>query len=95
MTPRLTLGYREAVAEQDSPVAPAGQRVHGHDFHRTRTDPAHGPAAAWIYAGDPAAPHSSGGARHGFVSPRLHASYLHTHWAGQPSAAVRFVQACR
>ena len=104
MTPRLTLGYREAVAERDSPVARAGQRVHGHDFHRTRTDPAHGPAAAWIYAGDrydsAGDRYDSGGdrhagARHGFASPRLHASYLHTHWAGQPSAASRFVRACR
>jgi cobyrinic acid a,c-diamide synthase len=89
LTPRLTLGYREAIAEVDSIVAAAGQRVHGHDFHRTTTDPTYGSVAAWRYAGDQA------GSRHGFVGQGVHASYLHTHWAGQPSAASRFVAACR
>ena len=89
MSPKLTLGYREAVAEADSPVARAGERVHGHEFHRTVTDPAHGEVAAWRYAGD------QGGSRNGFSTDRIHASYLHTHWAGQPSAAERFVAACR
>ena len=35
MTGRLTLGYRDAVAAATSPLAPAGARVHGHEFHRT------------------------------------------------------------
>jgi cobyrinic acid a,c-diamide synthase len=35
MTPRLTLGYRDAVAVTDSVLAPAGTRVSGHEFHRT------------------------------------------------------------
>lgn len=85
MTSRLTLGYRQAVAQTHSPVAAAGERVPGHDFHRTRIDPAHGPDAAWRYDG----------ARHGFASSRIHAAYLHTHWAGHPGAAQRFVAACR
>ena len=42
MTPRLTLGYREATAETASCVAAAGDVVGGHEFHRTATDPAHG-----------------------------------------------------
>ncbi len=88
MTGRLTLGYREAVAEADSPLARAGERVHGHEFHRTVTDPAHGEVAAWRFAGD------QGGSRQGFSAGGVHASYLHTHWAGQPSAAQRFVEAC-
>jgi cobyrinic acid a,c-diamide synthase len=89
MTGKLTLGYREAVAEADSPLALAGERVHGHEFHRTVTDPAHGEVAAWRFAGD------QGGARQGFSTAGVHASYLHTHWAGHPSAAQRFVEACR
>lgn len=87
MTSRLTLGYREAVAETNSPVASAGTIVRGHDFHRTAIHPVHGPDAAWRYDGD--------GTRHGFASRRLHAAYLHTHWAGHPAAAERFVAACR
>jgi cobyrinic acid a,c-diamide synthase len=89
MTPRLTLGYRNAVAECDSPVTVVGERVRGHDFHRTTSTPQHGAAAAWRYAGE------GGGSRHGFASGRLHAAYLHTHWAGRPRAAERFVAACR
>jgi cobyrinic acid a,c-diamide synthase len=88
-SPRLTLGYREAVAESDSPVTAVGERVRGHDFHRTVTDPSHGATAAWRYAGD------DRGSRHGFASRRVHAAYLHTHWAGRPAAAERFVAASR
>ena len=84
MSPRLTLGYREAVALTDSVVATTGQRVRGHEFHRTVTDPAHGPAPAWGWDG----------ARHGVVDGTVHASYLHTHWAGSPGAARRLLEAC-
>jgi cobyrinic acid a,c-diamide synthase len=84
MTPRLTLGYREAAAETASCVAAAGEVVRGHEFHRTATDPGHGASAAWRWDG----------VRHGFVSGRIAASYLHTHWAGHPSSARRFVEAC-
>jgi cobyrinic acid a,c-diamide synthase len=86
MTPRLTLGYRQAIAETDSAITTAGQRVRGHDFHRTTTHPGHGATAAWRY--------TAGGGRHGFADARVHASYLHTHWAGNPGAAHRFVAAC-
>lgn len=85
MTSTLTLGYRKATAEVDSPVAMAGQQVRGHDFHRTATDPQHGSGAAWRY---------EDGAEHGFATGRLHAAYLHTHWAGHPQAAERLVRAC-
>ncbi|CCH18954.1 cobyrinate a,c-diamide synthase [Micromonospora lupini] len=85
MTGRLTLGYREATAVTDSPVARAGEPVRGHEFHRTITDPEHGERAAWRW----------NGTDHGFVAGRVHASYLHTHWAGHPAAARRLVEACR
>ncbi|MFG1919478.1 cobyrinate a,c-diamide synthase [Micromonospora sp. NPDC048898] len=85
MTGRLTLGYREAVAVADSPVAVAGGPVRGHEFHRTTTDPGHGDAPAWRW----------NDTEHGFVTGRVHASYLHTHWAGHPDAARRLVEACR
>ncbi|MET7752731.1 cobyrinate a,c-diamide synthase [Micromonospora sp. NPDC005367] len=83
MTGRLTLGYRAAVAAADSPLARTGAPVNGHEFHRTVTDPGHGEHPAWRW---------DGGA-HGFVDDRVHASYLHTHWAGHPEAARRLVEA--
>ncbi|ABW13544.1 cobyrinic acid a,c-diamide synthase [Parafrankia sp. EAN1pec] len=36
MGPRLTLGYRHAVAAADSPLVAAGTVVTAHEFHRTR-----------------------------------------------------------
>jgi cobyrinic acid a,c-diamide synthase len=85
MTPRLILGYRAAVAPGDSVLAPAGTRVRGHEFHRTVTDPAAGPAGAWQWSPD---------GPEGFADRGVHASYLHLNWAGSPQLAERFVAAC-
>lgn len=82
MTPRLTLGYREAVAVADTLVTRAGQVVTGHEFHRTHVTPAAGTSPAWSWLG----------AQHGHTDARRFASYLHVHWAGHPQMATRFVQ---
>jgi cobyrinic acid a,c-diamide synthase len=84
MTERLTLGYREAVALRDTPLAPAGTRVRAHEFHRTVSEPGRGPEPAWRLAD---------GAASGWAGPGLLASYLHLHWAGVPGAAARLVRA--
>jgi cobyrinic acid a,c-diamide synthase len=84
MTPRLTLGYREAVAVSRSFLAEPGFRVHGHEFHRTTVEPSAGADPAWAWRGRPA---------EGFVQGNVHASYLHTHWAGYPDFARRLVEA--
>ncbi|GGS47753.1 cobyrinate a,c-diamide synthase [Actinokineospora fastidiosa] len=90
MTPRLTLGYRDAVATVDSCLHPAGARVTGHEFHRTRTRPQHGDPPAWAWRD------ATGAAvREGFASASVHASYLHTHPAGHPEAVARFLAAAR
>ena len=83
MTPRLTLSYRQAVAPHDTLLSPAGGRMTGHEFHRTTVTPAAGTEAAWLMDGTPV----------GFSTPTLHASYLHTHWAGHPAVAQRFANA--
>jgi cobyrinic acid a,c-diamide synthase len=85
MSPRLTLGYRVAVAPTDTVLAAAGTRVRGHEFHRTLATPAAGPAPAWQW---------SVGGPEGFARGGVHASYLHLHWAGAPALAERFVSAC-
>ncbi|WP_018680740.1 cobyrinate a,c-diamide synthase [Actinokineospora enzanensis] len=90
MSPRLVLGYRDAVATTDSVLWQVGTRVAGHEFHRTRTVPAHGETPAWAWRGHDAISH-----REGFVHSGLHASYLHTHPAGNPTAIHRFVTAAR
>ncbi|WP_442792225.1 cobyrinate a,c-diamide synthase [Amycolatopsis sp. NBC_01307] len=80
MTARGKLGYRRAVAVEDNVLAAAGQRVTGHEFHRTEVTPPHGASAAWGWDRQ----------LDGFASPTLHASYLHVHWAGYPELAQRF-----
>ncbi|MEE4541429.1 cobyrinate a,c-diamide synthase [Streptomyces sp. V4-01] len=87
MTDRLTLGYRQAVALGDGVLAAPGTRLRGHEFHRTAVDPACGPEPAWGFT-QPAV------RREGFVQGQVHASYLHVHWAGEPSLARRFVERC-
>ncbi|SHL78511.1 cobyrinate a,c-diamide synthase [Actinacidiphila paucisporea] len=87
MTGRLTLGYREAVALADSPLAAQGTRMRGHEFHRTAVDPPQGAAAAWGFT----QPERK---TEGFVDANVHASYLHLHWAAEPSLATRFVERC-
>jgi cobyrinic acid a,c-diamide synthase len=88
MTESLTLGYREATAAAGSLLGEAGRTQRGHEFHRTALTPGAGSVPAWRWP-DP------GGGRElvaeGYVvrSGRVHASYLHTHWAGldRPRAA--------
>ena len=87
MTPRLTLGYRTAIADHEHLLGVAGRRVTGHEFHRTTVEPVAGELPAWLIDGQPvgfsADPSGSG-------TPTLHASYLHTHWAGHPTLATSF-----
>ncbi|MFF5131156.1 cobyrinate a,c-diamide synthase [Streptomyces syringium] len=84
MSERLTLGYREAVAIADNPLAAAGTRVRGHEFHRTVIEPGAGGTPAWGFT----APERR---VEGFAAGGVHASYLHVHWAGAPGTAERFV----
>ncbi|MBF6329447.1 cobyrinate a,c-diamide synthase [Nocardia transvalensis] len=88
--PRLTLGYRDAVALADSPLWSAGERVRGHEFHRTRLVGTGSDTPAWGWR----AP-SGETVREGALVARVHASYLHTHPAGNPATIGRFVSAAR
>ncbi len=81
MTPRLTLAYRTGISPADTLLARAGERVTGHEFHRTIVSALDDPA--WLLDGRP----------DGCGGPTLHASYLHTHWAGHPQLAERFAEA--
>ena len=88
MTKQLKLGYREAVAARDSVLCDIGERINGHEFHRTTLTPAGSLEPAWFWRGNKAEKVDEG-----FASPRLHASYLHVHWAGAPNLPRRIVAA--
>jgi cobyrinic acid a,c-diamide synthase len=83
MTDRLSLGYRTAVCRVATPLGPAGTRLRGHEFHYSRVEP----------TGDALDLHGlAGGGRAGFATPRLLASYVHVHLAGQSHLAETFVR---
>jgi cobyrinic acid a,c-diamide synthase len=83
MGSRLCLGYREATVLRPTLLVEAGDRLRGHEFHRSRSTPTSpSPIYSW---GSP--PHPEG-----WAGQRLHASYLHLHWGSRPDLAVRLLQ---
>ncbi|MDG4664979.1 cobyrinate a,c-diamide synthase [Mycobacterium sp. 236(2023)] len=87
-TKSLTLGYRDAVAVADSPLHALGDRITGHEFHRTTVQFAEGRSPAWRYVG-----RAGQVIEDGAVAGGVHAGYLHTHPAAHPEAVARFVAA--
>jgi cobyrinic acid a,c-diamide synthase len=83
MMDKLALGYREARALTDSPLAGIGVSVRGHEFHYSAVEPGAGEKPAWELVGR---------GQEGFVTGGVHASYLHTHWAATPQLPRRLVQ---
>ena len=83
MTERLTLRYPTVTATSDDLLSRVGEQATAHEFHRTHVEPAVGDRPAWTVDGVPV----------GFATATLHASYLHTHWAGHPHLAQRFADA--
>jgi cobyrinic acid a,c-diamide synthase len=87
-TDHLTLGYRDAVAVADSSLHAVGDRVVGHEFHRTTVTFTDSYQPAWAYRGRKVET-----LRDGAVHGGVHAGYLHTHPAAHPHAITRFVTA--
>lgn len=91
MQGKLTLGYRRAIALQDSSLIPEGKTVIGHEFHRSQltvksTEP------LWQLQG---VHRSSIPTTEGWNIDRVHASYLHLHWGEAKFLPQRFIQHCR
>ena len=91
MQGKLTLGYRQAIALQDSYLISAQQTVTGHEFHRSQltvnpTQP------LWQLQG---VHRSSILETEGWNIDRVHASYLHLHWGEAKFLPERFIQHCR
>jgi cobyrinic acid a,c-diamide synthase len=71
----------------DSSLHTAGERVTGHEFHRTAVVFNDDYQTAWRYPG-----RSGRSAADGAVHRGVHAGYLHTHPAAHPQAIARFVR---
>ncbi|MBI2526158.1 MAG: cobyrinate a,c-diamide synthase [Candidatus Rokubacteria bacterium] len=87
----LTLGYREVVTTQPSPLGPAGATARGHEFHCSTLE-APPASVKRVYA---VQDHAGSGARpEGFLVGAALMSYVHLHWGPSPSMAAAFVDAC-
>ncbi|MCB0923128.1 MAG: cobyrinate a,c-diamide synthase [Mycobacterium sp.] len=86
-TERLTLGYRDAIAAADSPLFDTGQRIAGHEFHRTTVQFSEAVQPAWLFTAV-----DGGRSAEGVVQGTVHASYLHTHPAAHPQSVRRFAE---
>jgi cobyrinic acid a,c-diamide synthase len=88
---RLILGYRQLTALQNSVLFNAGDRVWGHEFHRsTLTElPAspvcdlQGYESNLVFAAE------------GWSRYQVQASYTHLHFGASPNIAARFLDCCR
>ena len=90
MGSRLTLGYRQATALQDSPLLSAGAVVWGHEFHRSRLSQMPTSPLFQTRGYDPQSPATSEGWR----LEHVHASYIHLHFGGHLEIPCRFLQHC-
>ena len=101
MSPKLTLGYRQATAGQDSLLLRTGETIWGHEFHRSHltTNSSH---PLWRVSSSslsqsapkisPASP--SFQSEEGWYIPQLHASYIHPHFGTHQLYLQRFLKQC-
>ncbi|PZO40808.1 MAG: cobyrinic acid a,c-diamide synthase [Pseudanabaena frigida] len=90
MGKRLTLGYRQAIALQDSPLVNKGDRVWGHEFHRSSlTESCDRP----LYSLQGYESHLQYPSE-GWQRYQVHASYTHLHFGAQSHLLQRFLSTC-
>jgi cobyrinic acid a,c-diamide synthase len=92
MAPRLTLGYRQAIALQNGPLLPAGTKVWGHEFHRSRLTTE--PQTPLFRTQGYDVTTTKKGAVEGWRLSQLHASYIHLHWGDRSEIPQRFLRYC-
>jgi cobyrinic acid a,c-diamide synthase len=83
------LGYVEVETRQDTPLGPAGTCFRGHQFRYSRFE---SPVAPERYA--VRRPRTGTTDEEGYGTGTVLASYVHAHWASNPSIADAFVAAC-
>jgi cobyrinic acid a,c-diamide synthase len=90
MGKRLTLGYRQATALQNSSLVQKGDRLWGHEFHRsTLTHKAEQPLFQLQGYDSSLSLEAEGWSRY-----QVHASYTHLHFGTQTYLLKRFLERC-
>jgi cobyrinic acid a,c-diamide synthase len=90
MQPRLSLGYRKAIALKDTILLKKGTAVSGHEFHHSSLTKNSDFPVFSMRSLDHDALQEEGWSRY-----NVHASYLHLHWGETPQIAQSFVRACQ
>lgn len=85
----LTLGYRRAIAQRDTPLLRAGESICGHEFHHSNLQPEPTEALYHLWGNDLPEGEARG---EGWGGNTLHASYVHLHWGAHPELAARFIR---
>lgn len=90
MDKKLTLGYRRAVALENSFLFDAGTNIYGHEFHRSHviTNPQQPLFDTYRFDCE----ENTG--FEGWNLPNVHASYIHQHWGESIEIPQRFIQQC-
>ena len=91
MESKLTLGYRRAIALQDSSTIAAGQTIMGHEFHHSRLTVLPDIPQWQLQGVHKFSPQLTEGWQIG----NIHASYLHLHWGAAKHLAQRFIEYCQ
>ncbi|KAF3887132.1 MULTISPECIES: cobyrinate a,c-diamide synthase [Nostocales] len=92
MDKHLTLGYRRAIAQQDSLLVRAGTTVCGHEFHRSRLTLTQERSLFQTYRYDS---QEFTGDEGWCLPSSLHASYIHLHWGNNIEIPQRFLNSCQ
>ncbi len=90
MGKRLTLGYRQAIALQDSPLVNKGDRVWGHEFHRSSLTEIGDRPLYSLQGYESNLQYPS----EGWQKYQAHASYTHLHFGAQTNLLQRFLSTC-
>jgi cobyrinic acid a,c-diamide synthase len=98
LTGKLKMGYREVVGLESNPLLGKGQTARGHEFHYSewiRPEESN----SFAYEIQPRMGGESQPAKYpqgeGFARNNLLASYVHLHFASNPTLARNFVTACQ
>jgi cobyrinic acid a,c-diamide synthase len=86
----LTLGYRQATVLHNTPLVEKGDRLWGHEFHRSTLADAPAQPLYQLQGYDSHLPLKS----EGWQRYQVHASYTHLHFGAQPEFLTRFLQHC-
>ncbi len=90
MGKRLTLGYRQAIALQDSPLVNKGDQVWGHEFHRSSLTELSDRPLYSLQGYDSHLQYPS----EGWQKYQVHAAYTHLHFGAQTHLLERFLTNC-